>query len=59
MVHKPEKVQIKYFAQTHSFVVTCADFAATTIIYVSLALWSFTKDFFTIQKTVGSWSAFY
>ena len=31
------------------------DFAATAINYVSLSLWSLSKDFFTIQGTADSW----
>ena len=31
------------------------DFATTAINYVSLSLWSLSKDFFTIQETACSW----
>ena len=32
------------------------EFAATTINYFSLSLWSLAKDFFTIQRTATSWN---
>ena len=46
-VYTVGKLQVKYFA--------LIDFAAAAITYFFLRLWSLTKDFFTIERTAGSW----
>ena len=58
-VFKVENHQIKYFFQnllvkiTFSLCKLLLDFATTAMSYVSLSLWSLSKEVFIIQETAG------
>ena len=59
-VYTVENNQIKYFVQNvlvkiiFVFVQTTSCFATTAMSYVSLSLWSLSKEFFIIQEAAGS-----
>ena len=60
-VYTVENDQIKYFVQnflvkiTFVFVQTTSCFATTAMSYVSLSLWSLSKEFCIIQEAAGYW----